>query len=256
MANTVILALVDGMRPDGLLSCGHPFVNKLIAASASTMEGRTCFPSVTLPCHMSLFHSVDPERHGILTNTYVPQVRPIDGLIDQLDKYGKRSAMFYTWEELRDLARPGHAHKNVYVNLHSNPDSDCMITDEALSFMAKDHVDFLFLYLGETDEVGHDKGWMSDEYISAVRKAVGCIERVYDTLDETDTLIVTADHGGHGRSHGATCPEDMTIPLLMCGAAFAPGSTLEDASIKDIAPTIASLLGVPRAREWEGEQRA
>ena len=183
MANTVILALVDGMRPDGLLSCGHPFVNKLIAASASTMEGRTCFPSVTLPCHMSLFHSVDPERHGILTNTYVPQVRPIDGLIDQLDKYGKRSAMFYTWEELRDLARPGHAHKNVYVNLHSNPDSDCMITDEALSFMAKDHVDFLFLYLGETDEVGHDKGWMSDEYISAVRKAV---ELGLKKLEHTD----------------------------------------------------------------------
>ena len=40
-------------------------------------------PSVTLPCHMSLFHSVDPDRHGITTNGYVPQVRPIKGMFDQ-----------------------------------------------------------------------------------------------------------------------------------------------------------------------------
>ncbi len=84
MANTIVLALVDGMRPDGLLSCGHPFVEKLISLSASSMEARTCYPSVTLPCHMSLFHSVDPERHGILTNTYVPQVRLFDCLFEQL----------------------------------------------------------------------------------------------------------------------------------------------------------------------------
>ena len=256
MANRILLALVDGMRPDGLLTCGHPFVEKLISLSASSMEARTCFPSVTLPCHMSLFHSVDPDRHGILTNTYVPQVRPIDGLMEQLDKYGKKCAMFYTWEELRDLARPGHSVKNVYINLHADPESDRAITREALTFLAESKVDFLFLYLGETDEVGHDKGWMSPEYLGAIHTAMDCIQKVYESLDDSDTLIVTADHGGHSRSHGDTCPEDMTIPVLYCGPAFAPGSAIDGASIKDIAPTIASLLGVPPVREWEGASRA
>ena len=47
-------------------------------------------------------------------------------------------------------------------------------------------------------------------------------------------------------------PEDMTIPLILNGPAFAPGRTLEAASIKDVAPTVAALLGASPAREWEG----
>ena len=53
---------------------------------------QTVMPSVTLPCHMSLFHSVAPDRHGILTNTYTPQVRPINGICEQLHLY-KRQAV-------------------------------------------------------------------------------------------------------------------------------------------------------------------
>ena len=77
MSEKVILVLVDGMRPDGMLQCGHPYVETLISKSMSALDAQTVMPSVTLPCHMSLFHSVDPDRHGILTNTYVPQVRPV-----------------------------------------------------------------------------------------------------------------------------------------------------------------------------------
>ena len=64
--NKAVLILVDGMRPDGMTACGHPEVQKLMAEGKSTLRGRTVMPSVTLPCHMSLMHSVDPERHGVL----------------------------------------------------------------------------------------------------------------------------------------------------------------------------------------------
>jgi hypothetical protein len=39
-------------------------------------------PSVTLPCHTSMFRGVTPERHGITTNTWTPQVRPVPSIID------------------------------------------------------------------------------------------------------------------------------------------------------------------------------
>ena len=78
----VILILVDGMRPDALAE--NPAAQKLAEKSIYTYAGQTVFPSVTLPCHMSLFHSVDPERHGTTTNTYMPQVRPIRGLCEVL----------------------------------------------------------------------------------------------------------------------------------------------------------------------------
>ena len=90
----VFLALIDGMRPDALETINHPFYRKLLEISTYSMQMRTVMPSVTLPCHMSLFHSVATDRHGILTNTYVPQVRPINGLCEVLKSAGKRSAFF------------------------------------------------------------------------------------------------------------------------------------------------------------------
>ena len=102
----VQLILVDGLRPDAVASCGNPYVQKLLADSLYTLKARTVMPSVTLPCHMSLFHSVDPGRHGILTNTYVPQVRPVNGICEQLQAT-KKCGLFYNWEPLKDLARPG-----------------------------------------------------------------------------------------------------------------------------------------------------
>ena len=255
MAEKVVLILVDGMRPDGLLSCGHPFARELVERSASDLSARTVMPSVTLPCHMSLFHSVDPERHGILSNTYVPQVRPIVGLFDQLSQYGKKCGFFYTWEQLRDLCRPGCLHTTMSCNLHQIEDSDTRITDAAIPYIRAEQPDFLFLYLGETDEVGHDHGWMSPEYLAAVHKAFGCIERVYRALPEGYQMIVLADHGGHGRAHGTEMPEDMTIPMCFTGSRFAPGTKLAGVSILDVAPTVAKLLEVPPVKEWEGKPR-
>jgi len=252
MPEKVVLVLVDGLRPDGLAQCGHPFAKKLVAESSHALDAATVFPSVTLPCHMSLFHSVDPDRHGILSNTYVPQVRPITGLFDQLDTFGKVCGFFYNWEELRDLARPGHLHTSLYMNLHQSENTDDRLTDACIDFVKDVLPDFTFLYLGQTDEVGHDKGWMSESYLKTVSNAVSCIERLCNALPEGYTLIVTADHGGHERSHGSTMPEDMVIPILFCGPKFEKNRKLENVSIKDIAVTVAKLLEVPAVREWEG----
>ena len=78
MKEKVIIISIDGMRPDGLIKCKNPYVDELKEIASYTFDARTVFPSVTLPCHMSMFHSVPPERHGTTTNTYMPQVRPIN----------------------------------------------------------------------------------------------------------------------------------------------------------------------------------
>ena len=254
MAEKVILVLVDGMRPDGLLQCGHPFVDELRKNATTYLHAQTVVPSVTLPCHMSLFHSVDPERHGITTNTYAPQVRPIEGLVDQLDKYGRKCAFFYNWEELRDLSRPDHLHTSLLISEHKTDQADDKITEAAIRYIREESPDFLFLYLGETDERGgHDNGWMSEIYLQVVNNAIACTQRLFDSLPKNYTLILTADHGGHGRGHGSELPEDMTIPILCCGPRFEKGLELSGGSIKDIAVTIADLLEVPHVKEWEGK---
>ncbi|MDD6276731.1 MAG: alkaline phosphatase family protein [Clostridia bacterium] len=254
MSEKVILVLVDGMRPDGMMQCGNDFVQKLISESSYSLNARTVVPPVTLPCHMSLFHSVDPERHGIMSNTYIPQVRPIKGLFDRLDEFDKKCAFFYTWEELRDLSRPDHLHTAYCINQHKQSDTDVKITDAAIKYIHKEAPDFMFLYLGETDEVGgHDCGWMSEQYMRSVSKALSCVKKLKKSISDDYTIILLADHGGHGRSHGEDIPEDMTIPIVFCGKPFEKGKELGSISIKDVAATVAKLLEVPAVKEWEGK---
>ena len=249
----VLLILADGMRPDSLGNI--PQVEWMKEHASYTMNGTTVFPSVTLPCHMSLFHSVTPERHGTTTNTYAPQVRPIDGLFEVLANYKKTSAMFYSWEQLRDVSRPGKLTYSHFCSCkhYNSHETNKMSTAAFLDYMKENKPDFAFLYLAAPDEIGHKHGWMSAEYMDAVRDSWEKIQQVLAQLPEDYTVFVTADHGGHDRIHGTELPEDMTIPLFCLGPDFAPGKVLEDVSILDIAPTVAKLLGVEPADEWEGK---
>ena len=136
--NKVILISIDGMRPDGLLQCGNPFVQELMKRGTYTLEGSSMNPSVTLPCHMSIFHSVPPKRHGITTNTYAPMVRPVNGLFEQLRFAGKKSAMYYGWEPMRDVARPESLRASQYIWAYSRENTDRLLTEAALNYIQEE----------------------------------------------------------------------------------------------------------------------
>ena len=249
----VILVSIDGMRPDGLMKCGNPYVEKLLNESTYSLNERTVEPSVTLPCHMSMFHSVPPERHGIMTNTYTPMVRPLNGLFEQLKAAGKRCAMYYGWEPLRDISRPASLIASNYINAYSFDNTDKMLTECAIDYIKIAKPDFVFLYMVETDEKGgHDSGWMSDKYLECISSAIDNVKAVVDEFGDEYTIIVTADHGGHERSHGTIMDEDMLVPVIMRGKNFQKGRNFDGGSILNIAPTIADIMEVEPAREWEG----
>lgn len=253
----VILVSIDGMRPDGFLNCGNPFAEEMMKLGSYTLTGRTVFPSVTLPCHMSLFHSVTPERHGITTNLYIPFARSINGLFEQIKIHSGVSAMYYGWEPLRDVSRPDSLKFSGYINAYMEESSDTCLTDMALWRIERSRPDFVFLYMVETDEKGgHDNGWMTDAYLARISTAIENVKRVYEAYGDEYTIIVTADHGGHERSHGSDLPEDMTIPMFFIGKRFEPGKVLENVSILDLTPTIADIMSVTPAREWEGKSVA
>ena len=249
----VLLVSVDGMRPDALPKVKN--AQKLIARSAYNMNAQTVIPSVTLPCHMSMFHSVDPARHGTTTNTYAPQVRPIKGICEVLLKNKRTSAFFYNWEEIRDLSRPASLTHACFISggklgyEKANP----MTADAAINFLTKENIDFAFLYFGYPDAAGHTFGWMGEQYFASLENCWYQIERVVEALGDEYTVIITADHGGHERSHGTELPEDMTIPMIMLGKDVKPGEAFEGANIKDIPPTVVKLLGVEPDEEWEGK---
>lgn len=253
MTMKVLLILTDGMRPDAIQN--NPTVQYLKKNGTFCLNAQTVMPSVTLPAHMSLFHSVDPSRHGITTNVYAPQVRPISGLFEQLAKKGLKCAMFYNWEELRDVSRPGSLCRSVFVSQEKmGIEAATKETFHTAKTMLKgSDIDFAFVYFGWSDEAGHANGWMSPEYLHAVNESCDMAGELIKTLGQDYTIILTADHGGHERMHGTNLPEDMRIPLFFLGKPFVPGKELSGASIKDIAPTIASLLQAEIPSEWEGK---
>lgn len=250
----VILISIDGMRSDGLKQCGNPYLEELLKESTYSFTERTVIPSVTLPCHMSMFHSVEPLRHGITTNVYMPQVRPVSGLCEQIKNAGGRCAMYYGWEPLRDIVRPGSLVASEYINAYSFENTDKMLTESAISYIRKAKPDFVFLYMVETDEKGgHDNGWMSKEYLKCIKNALDNVKAVIEEFGDEYTVIVTADHGGHDRIHGTEADEDMTVPVILRGKRFEENKEINNVSILDIAPTVADIMGVPAAREWEGK---
>ncbi|MDX2138508.1 MAG: alkaline phosphatase family protein [Chloroflexota bacterium] len=248
----VTFVMIDGLRPDAIAQAEAPTLKHIMAHGAYTLRAQSVMPSVTLPCHMSIFHSVPPERHGITTNIYTPMARPLPGLIEVAKDADKRCAFFTNWEELRDLSRPGGLYYSYMINESYNLEhGDRLVADAAAPHLAE--FDFTFVYLGTVDSAGHFFTWMSDEYLQQVARADAELAKLVAALPEDGVLIVQADHGGHERTHGTDAPEDMTIPWMIMGAGVKQGYEIQrPVSLLDTAPTIARLLGLQTPREWEG----
>jgi predicted AlkP superfamily pyrophosphatase or phosphodiesterase len=254
----VLLCSIDGMRPDAVRAAHTPTIDRLARDGACAWNARTVMPSSTLPCHTSMLRGVDTPRHGITTNTFHPLVRPVPSLIDVAHDQKRRTGFFYNWEELRDLSAPGKLDLSVMSNDYRSADGDRFIAEQAAAALERFDFDLLFVYLGWTDECAHHFGWMSDPYLEAISHADGCLGLVLDAVAaagraaETTTLVLS-DHGGHERTHGTDRDEDMLIPWVLHGPTVRPGHAITGpVHIYDTCVTLAHVLGIEPAPEWEG----
>ena len=249
----IVLIMTDGLRPDALPLTRTPVIDRLQARAAYTMRASSVMPSFTLPCHVSIFHSVPPARHGIVTNDWQPMARPLPGLVEQAKNAGKRCAFFHNWENLRDLSRPGSLAYAYFRDNCYTPDGDMVIAQAAANYIRSDQPDFTFVYLGTIDVAGHAYGWMSDKYLAQIERVDVAVALLLDALPDDSFILLQSDHGGHDRTHGTETPEDMTIPWLLAGPGIRAGYALtKPVSLLDTAPTLAHILGVPPHPHWEG----
>lgn len=249
----VVFIMLDGVRPDALTIADCPTLNSLRERGSSTMTARSVMPSITLPCHTSIFHSVPPTRHGITSNTFTPMARPLPGLAEVARAADQRIAFFYNWEQLRDLARPGSIHYSYFRDSAYAMNGDDEIVSHASDFLQKERPDFAFVYIGTVDSAGHGYGWMSDEYLRQLEHVDHLLTGFFATLPSEYTSIVHSDHGGHDRDHGSESAEDMTIPWMAMGPNIRKGYAIQSqVSLLDTAPTIATILDIHPHREWEG----
>lgn len=251
--NLTMFVMIDGLRPDALARCSCPTLQRLVASGASTLQATSVMPSITLPCHTSIFHSVPPTRHGITTNDWQPMARPLPGLMDVAKGAGKLCAAIYNWEPLRNLNQPLSLDAFYCRDTSYQPDGDDWVADAAIQHLTSYPTDFAFVYFGTVDTAGHRYQWMSDEYLRQVERVDQNFERLLAALPESIHVLTQADHGGHERSHGTEMAEDMTIPWIITGPTIRRGHTISSpVSLLDTTPTLARIMGLAPHRDWEG----
>jgi predicted AlkP superfamily pyrophosphatase or phosphodiesterase len=254
-----VLTMVDGLRPDVLkkYATNYPNFTKLMSRGSWTLNASSVMPSITMPCHMSIFHSVLPARHGLTSNDWAPMQKPIPGLVELAYQASKRCAFFYNWEKLRDLNRPGNLSYSFFIDnvkVDTDPFGDRIVLDETLRFLERGQpCDFLFEYFGTVDETGGLHGWMTDRYLDQIAFVDGLLGKLVDHLPGDATILVQADHGGHDFGHGTELKEDMTIPWMIAGPGIRVNYEIEEpVSLLESAPTLARIMGIEASPEWDG----
>ncbi len=257
--NKTILVIIDGCRPDGLEQAKTPSIDHMIENGSHTLNARTVTPSITLPVHFSIFTSMLPLEHNVLTNTGSPQPSSTArSIIDVAKDYGKKTAAFYSWEHFRNLSAPGSLDHTYFINSGSAENLDLKVAQAAAGYLNSCRPDFCFIYLEGTDIAGHRSGFMSMEYLDAIETADTALGIILNELERANlsdcyNIILHSDHGGINNHHLENTPEVMTVPWIAVGPGVRQKHIITyKVNIIDTAPTLAGLMDIPVYHTWQG----
>ncbi len=249
----VFVIVVDGLRPDALQRAQTPNLDRLWQSGLYSWTAQTVLPSLTLPAIASLLSGVPPERHRITWNYWAPELGritvPTIFEIAQGDHIS--TAAFVSKRKLEQLFPPKTP---LFV---INSDAQTLIK-EAIEYISEHRPRLVFLHLSDVDDVGHRYGWMTVRQLQAIErvdKAIGLLLRNLEDLKilNDSVIIVTADHGGHGRIHGTDDPRDLTIPWILWTSRIEIGRELaQPIRIYDTAATVLAALGLVIPSDWLG----
>lgn len=257
----VLVVSIDGLRPDAITTFNAPTLRRLAAEGSYTYAASTVTPSKTLPSHTSMLTGLSPEHHGVLWNNVATAKKDLidKGTVFGLARaHGYRTAAFYSKAKFQPLQQPGTLDYSQAPGGWFGRWSSTRTVGDVETYLAKSEPNLLFVHLGDVDRAGHASGWMSPAYGQAVETVDAALGRLLSAVDRSFgsseyTVIVTADHGGHGNDHGSADPRDVMIPWLAWGRAVKPGH-LQSTGIRtmDTASTVAWLLGLDRPTTWSG----
>lgn len=259
----VVIVSIDGLRPDAIARYRAATLQRLLREGRFTLDARTILPSRTLPSHTSMLTGVLPAVHGVSWNDDQTTARGVVGVptvFGVARGRGLRTAAFFSKAKFRHLLVPGtldyaQAPRGGWGRWFAE-----RTTRDVRTYLAGGaRPNLVFVHVGEPDYAGHTVGWMSWLYARAVRRADGAVGEIVAAADAAFgrggyTLLVTADHGGHRRTHGSADSVDVTIPWIAWGAGVAPGTALGPGiRTMDTAATALWLLGVAVPDTWTGQ---
>ena len=252
VSDHVIVVSIDGLRPDAIAKFEARTLQRLMRGGRYSLTAQTIAISNTLPSHTSMLTGVDSDQHKITWNKdrsgefgHV-EVPTVFGLARAA---GYTTAAFYSkskFHHIDDPARIDHVRGPKGGVIPWNSDKVMTLVEDHLRH---ERPNLMFVHLADADFAGHNFGWMDFTYGMAVRQADLAVARLVAAADRAYgagryTLIISSDHGGHGKSHGTTDPVDTTIPWIVWGAGVQQGEALSGIRTMDTAATALWMLNI------------
>lgn len=230
-----------------------PAFHKLQQRSAWTHNARTDVSNTyTLPNHTSMLTGLPAtiteglpvtQAHGYLSNSTPgpsttlhnsgnPNLSYVRSVFDVVHDHGLRTGLFaskskfvvYT-QSYNDAGAPDAVLPDDGARKIDEAIIDfdaATLTDALVATLQASPAAFSFVHWAQPDSTGHATSWGSDAYLDAVVAMDAQLDKVLTAieqdaeLDSHTAIVLTADHGGDGSSHGnSQLKNDFTIPFYL-----------------------------------------
>ena len=262
----VIIIGCDGMGSLAFGSNPTPNLKRLMKEGSHTLRARGVMPTSSSPNWASMIMGAGPEQHGITSNDWetnkfeIPPIGVGSGgifptIFGVLREQKPKSviACVHDWDGFGRLLEPKAP--DLLERVKGSPET---IT-RAIAVFKERKPQFLFIHLDDVDHAGHSKGWKSPEYFAEVEVVDGLIGKVIKAVEEEGlssktVIMITADHGGKGTSHGGPTLEEIEIPWIIKGPGIKAGNEIASpVNTYDTAATVAYMFGLTQPSCWIGK---
>jgi len=131
------------------------------------------------------------------------------------------------------------------------------ITERTLTEMDRDYYDVIIMNYANADMIGHTG--ILPATIEAIKVLDECLARIVDrVIQKEGVVMITADHGN---AEKMICPETGSpftahttnkVPFVLVADTYKGQQLRQDGSLRDIAPTMLSLMGLEIPEEMTG----
>ncbi len=205
---TVAVVSIDALHPDALTAKYAPLTLALLKKGNLTGRGWSTMPPKTLIAHSAMLTGLPPQLGGMDINTWSKGEPTVPGqtLFHTMKERGYRTGFFYSKDKLGYLMNEAIDETALSLEDSIGP---------ATHFVEGDGPRFVFLHVNGLDIVGPEHGWMSSEYLEELTYIDQYLEKFYRAIEQTGNylLIITSDHGGYGKSHGGSHPDEALLPF-------------------------------------------
>ncbi|HEX7056309.1 MAG TPA: alkaline phosphatase family protein [Bacilli bacterium] len=249
IAEKVYIVIIDGCRKDRLAEADTPFIDWLRAEGTEFASMETIYPDRTVVCFSSMFTGTYPREHGIKSNMVWRLGVRCESVFDSLRKVGKTGKLL----GIAHLVDSFGDDVETVTAVMKNDEADANIMLRAKDIVERHDPDLLIVQLIATDQTGHSRGALYEEYKQKIAEADRHIADFYAWLKARGLLddavfIVAADHGqsdGIG-GHGHLDEGERYVPFFMAGKGIRKGHLVTSKhSLVSVTPTICRLLGAP-----------